>query len=143
MPGPRMRPAPRASPVATFLLRRALLSPGVASAHRGLAIEAPAGAVWLRTPQGFLQLACQENIEKVGLGLLAFAGWRGLQAFFDVDRCGRTAQGLASRAGQANEVTMPPGASQLVLWMELDPGVRFSAYRLQIRNQAGSTLETV
>ncbi|MBN9121200.1 MAG: hypothetical protein J0I06_18950, partial [Planctomycetes bacterium] len=31
------------------------------------AIEAPAGAVWLRTPQGFLQLACQENIEKVGL----------------------------------------------------------------------------
>jgi hypothetical protein len=31
------------------------------------AIDAPAGAVWLRTPQGFLQLACQENIEKVGL----------------------------------------------------------------------------
>lgn len=31
------------------------------------AIDAPAGAVWLRTPQGFLQLACQENIDKVGL----------------------------------------------------------------------------
>ncbi len=31
------------------------------------AIDAPAGAVWLRTPQGFLQLACQENIDKIGL----------------------------------------------------------------------------
>jgi hypothetical protein len=31
------------------------------------AIDAPAGAVWLRTPQGFLQLACQENLDKVGL----------------------------------------------------------------------------
>jgi hypothetical protein len=31
------------------------------------AIDAPAGAVWLRTPQGFLQLACQENFDKVGL----------------------------------------------------------------------------
>lgn len=31
------------------------------------AIEAPAGAIWLRTPQGFLQLACQENIDKIGL----------------------------------------------------------------------------
>ena len=31
------------------------------------AIDAPAGAVWLRTPQGFLQLACQENFEKMGL----------------------------------------------------------------------------
>jgi hypothetical protein len=30
-------------------------------------IEAPAGAVWLRTPQGFLQLQCQLNIEGVGL----------------------------------------------------------------------------
>ena len=31
------------------------------------AIEAPAGAIWLRTPQGFLQIACQLNLEKVGL----------------------------------------------------------------------------
>ncbi len=31
------------------------------------AIDAPAGAVWLRTPQGFLQLACQEGIDKIGL----------------------------------------------------------------------------
>jgi len=31
------------------------------------AISAPAGAVWLRTPQGFLQVACQANLEKVGL----------------------------------------------------------------------------
>lgn len=30
-------------------------------------IDAPAGAVWLRTPQGFLQLQCQLNIENVGL----------------------------------------------------------------------------
>jgi hypothetical protein len=30
-------------------------------------IEAPAGAVWLRTPQGFLQLQCQINLENVGL----------------------------------------------------------------------------
>jgi len=31
------------------------------------AIAAPAGAVWLRTPQGFLQVACQVNLEAVGL----------------------------------------------------------------------------
>jgi hypothetical protein len=31
------------------------------------AIEAPAGAVWLRTPQGFLQIACQVNLDRVGL----------------------------------------------------------------------------
>jgi hypothetical protein len=31
------------------------------------AIDAPAGAVWLRTPQGFLQIACQVNLESVGL----------------------------------------------------------------------------
>ncbi len=31
------------------------------------AIDAPAGAVWLRTPQGFLQMACQLNLERVGL----------------------------------------------------------------------------
>jgi hypothetical protein len=49
----------------------------------------------------------------------------------------------ASRASQANEVTMPPGASQLILWIELSPQVRFSSYRLQIRDQAGNTLETV
>jgi hypothetical protein len=30
-------------------------------------IEAPAGAVWLRTPQGFLQLQCQMNLDGVGL----------------------------------------------------------------------------
>jgi hypothetical protein len=31
------------------------------------AIDAPAGAVWLRTPQGFLQVACQVNLDKIGL----------------------------------------------------------------------------
>jgi hypothetical protein len=30
-------------------------------------IEAPAGAIWLRTPQGFLQLQCQHNIQQIGL----------------------------------------------------------------------------
>lgn len=30
-------------------------------------IEAPAGAIWLRNPQGFLQLQCQERIDDVGL----------------------------------------------------------------------------
>ena len=30
-------------------------------------IEAPAGAVWMRNPQGFLQLQCQMNIENIGL----------------------------------------------------------------------------
>ncbi len=30
-------------------------------------IESPAGAVWLRTPQGFLQLQCQMNLDGVGL----------------------------------------------------------------------------
>jgi hypothetical protein len=31
------------------------------------AIDAPAGVVWLRTPQGFLQMATQVNLDKVGL----------------------------------------------------------------------------
>ena len=31
------------------------------------AVDAPAGAVWMRTPQGFLQIACQLNLDKVGL----------------------------------------------------------------------------
>ncbi len=31
------------------------------------AIDAPAGAVWLKTPQGFLPVACQINLDKVGL----------------------------------------------------------------------------
>jgi len=31
------------------------------------AINAHAGVVWLRTPQGFLQIACQVNLDKVGL----------------------------------------------------------------------------
>jgi hypothetical protein len=30
-------------------------------------IDAPAGAVWLKSPQGFLQQQCQENIAQVGL----------------------------------------------------------------------------
>ena len=31
------------------------------------AIDAPAGVVWLRTPQGFLQSSCQQGLDKVGL----------------------------------------------------------------------------
>jgi len=31
------------------------------------AIDAAGGVVWLRTPQGFLQMACQQNLDKVGL----------------------------------------------------------------------------
>ena len=49
----------------------------------------------------------------------------------------------ARRAGAPNEVRMPPGASQLVLWIELDAGIHFSSYRLEIRDQAGSTIETI
>ena len=49
----------------------------------------------------------------------------------------------ASRAGQANEVTLPAGASQLVLWIEVEAGARFSQYRIQIRDQAGSPLEII
>jgi hypothetical protein len=30
-------------------------------------IDAPAGAVWVKTPQGFLQQQCQQNLAKVGL----------------------------------------------------------------------------
>lgn len=37
----------------------------------------------------------------IGLGLYGFAGWRALQSIFDVDNQGRTAKGLAARAGQA------------------------------------------
>jgi hypothetical protein len=36
-----------------------------------------------------------------GLGLYGFAGWRALQAIFDVDGQGRSAKAIASRAGQA------------------------------------------
>ena len=36
-------------------------------AHTLNAIDAPAGVVWLRTPQGFLQIACQANLDKIGL----------------------------------------------------------------------------
>jgi hypothetical protein len=31
------------------------------------AIDAPAGVIWMRTPQGFLQMASQINLDKVGL----------------------------------------------------------------------------
>lgn len=36
-----------------------------------------------------------------GLGLYAFAGWRGLQAVFDADRLGDAPSALAARAGKA------------------------------------------
>jgi hypothetical protein len=36
-----------------------------------------------------------------GVGLYGFAGWRALQALFDVERQGTTAKALAARAGQA------------------------------------------
>lgn len=36
-----------------------------------------------------------------GMGLYAFAGWRALQALFDVDRMGRSPKALLSRLGQA------------------------------------------
>src|SRR5262249_16452486 len=36
--------------------------------RKGLAgIDAPAGAIWLKTPQGFLQQQCQHDLGKVGL----------------------------------------------------------------------------
>lgn len=50
---------------------------------------------WGRWPAGVLLLWL------IGLGLYAFAGWRALQAVFDVDRQGRKPLALASRAGQA------------------------------------------
>lgn len=37
----------------------------------------------------------------LGVGLYGFAGWRAVQAVFDVDRCGRNAKGVLSRLGQA------------------------------------------
>lgn len=37
----------------------------------------------------------------IGVGLYAFAGWRALQAVFDVDHAGRSAKAIASRLGQA------------------------------------------
>lgn len=37
----------------------------------------------------------------VALGLAAFAAWRGLQAFFDADRQGRSPKALLKRGGQA------------------------------------------
>ena len=30
-------------------------------------IDAPAGAVWIKSPQGFLQQQCQQNISQIGL----------------------------------------------------------------------------
>jgi hypothetical protein len=48
-----------------------------------------------------------------------------------------------NRAGQANELTVPVGASHLILWIELPPDSRFSSYRLQVLDRAGKPVETV
>lgn len=50
---------------------------------------------WGKWPAGIVLLWL------LGLGLYGFAGWRAVQAIFDVDRCGRTAKALLSRLGQA------------------------------------------
>jgi hypothetical protein len=50
---------------------------------------------WAEWPAGVVLLWL------MGLGLYGFAGWRALQAIFDVDRQGTKPGGLAARAGQA------------------------------------------
>lgn len=59
--------------------------------------EGATGALeaWRDWPAGLLLLWL------VGIGLYAFAGWRALQAFGDVDRHGHDIKGLLVRAGQA------------------------------------------
>ena len=76
------------------------------------AIDAPAGAVWLRTPQGFLQVACQTNLEKVGLD--ARRGGRQchnevLRQVFQATppRPGRTSAALSSRSSSARTGSRP------------------------------------
>lgn len=59
--------------------------------------EGAVGALeaWGRWPAGVLLLWL------IGVGLYGFAGWRALQAVFDVDRQGRSAKALLARLGQA------------------------------------------
>jgi len=59
--------------------------------------ESTVGALeaWGKWPAGVLLLWL------LGLGLYGFAGWRAIQTFLDSDRQGRSAKGLAIRAGQA------------------------------------------
>jgi Putative zinc-finger len=49
----------------------------------------------------------------------------------------------ASRASTSNTVTVPAGASHLVLWIEIGPGARSESFRLEIRTLAGQPVETL
>lgn len=71
----------------------ALLAAFGLTPHAKGAVEAL--EAWGAWPPGILLLWT------TGLGLYAFAGWRGLQAVFDADRLGTTPSALAERAGKA------------------------------------------
>jgi anti-sigma factor RsiW len=49
----------------------------------------------------------------------------------------------ASRAALAIEVTVPRGASRIVLWMEIAPAAGSGPFRLEIRSAAGQPVETL
>lgn len=76
------------------------LSVGVLSALAALDLEAAA-----RGSRGSMAVVAQAPLGSVWLtlvaiGLLCFAGWRGLQAVLDADRQGRRPKALAQRAAQ-------------------------------------------
>ena len=49
----------------------------------------------------------------------------------------------ASRASTANTVTVPAGASHVVLWIEIGPGPQARSFRLEIRTLAEQPVETL
>jgi hypothetical protein len=71
----------------------ALLAVAGAAPHTRGAVSAM--QAWSRWPLGNVLLWL------IGIGLYGFAGWRAMQAVFDVDQQGRGAKAWASRAGQA------------------------------------------
>src|SRR5689334_724157 len=49
----------------------------------------------------------------------------------------------ASRAAAANEVRVPEGSTQIVLWMEVPAERQISSFRAEVRNESGTTVDRI